>query len=245
MTRLGINIDHVATLRQARGGMTPDPVEAALVCQAAGADSIVAHLREDRRHIQDDDIRRLKKKLTVPLNMEMSIAEEIVDVAIEVQPDAVTLVPEHRREKTTESGIDISGAGPRLVDAVRRLTSAGIGVSLFVDACPESIRSAAELGVGAIEIHTGPYADAASKEERSKRLEEIRFATALAGELGILAHAGHGLDYENVVPLTKIPGIVEYNIGFSVVTRAVFLGLEQSVIEMIRLVRGASPQDIK
>ena len=237
MKLLGVNIDHVATIRQARGDVFPDPIEAALACQKAGADSIVAHLREDRRHIQDADIARLKKKLSIPLNMEMSIHPSVLETAYRVRPHHVTFVPEKRQEKTTESGLDVAGLADRLRPILVQMQKHRIGVSLFIDTDARQIDAAKALGVEAIEIHTGAYATA--KTPSKARAEAVRIAHAVkrSNALGLLTHVGHGLDYENTSRIAAIPGICEFNIGFSIVARSVFSGLPAAVREMKRLLR--------
>lgn len=234
--RLGVNIDHIATLRQARRGRLPDPVEAALVCQRAGASSIVCHLREDRRHIQDDDVRRLRRTLEVPLNLEMSIAPDIVKAALAIRPDQVTLVPERRQELTTEGGLDVIRLARRLSPVVRAFTTRRIAVSLFVDPVPRQLAAARELGVPIIELHTGGYANATG-QARQRALGALRGAATTARSLGLSVAAGHGLDYENIAAITQIAEIEEVNIGFSIVSRAIAIGLEQAVREMAALLQ--------
>lgn len=232
--RLGVNVDHVATLRQARRGKTPDPVWAAKMARRAGCDSIVCHLREDRRHIQDADLVALKKKLKVPLNLEMGAHPEIVRIACRLRPDQATLVPERRQELTTEGGLDLSRSSRRLSSAIRRLGSSGVRVSLFIDSDPASVKAAARLGVPMVELHTGRYAQA-----RAGELDRLRRAARLARDLGLAVAAGHGLDYRNVQTVARIPEIEELNIGFSIVARAIEVGFETAVREMVRRIRGA------
>ena len=229
--RLGVNIDHVATVRQARRGQVPDPVEAALVCEAAGADSIVCHLREDRRHIQDQDVRRLKRALRIPLNLEMSIARSVLRTALAVRPAQVTLVPEHRQELTTVGGLDAAGLSRRLNPIIRVFQQNGIAVSLFVDPIGRQVEAAHRLGVETIELHTGAYANAAIRA-RPKYLATLRAAARLGRSQGLFVAAGHGLDYGNVAPVMRIPEIEELNIGFSIITRALFVGLSRAVSDM-------------
>ncbi len=238
MTRLGVNIDHVATLRQARRGKNPNPVEAALVSERAGCDGIVAHLREDRRHIQEQDLWDLKKALRVPLNMEMSASPQIVRVAARVKPDQATLVPEKRQELTTEGGLDLRKGQKRLKQAVSQLKKAGIRVSLFIDPDPVQIRLARDLEVPMIELHTGRYAGAPTRKRREILLRQMEEAVGKARALGLIVAAGHGLDYDNVVEVVSIPEIEELNIGFSIVARAVEAGFHQAVQEMAGLVHG-------
>lgn len=237
MLKLGVNVDHVATLRQARGGVSPDPVEAALVCQKAGAHSIVMHLREDRRHIQDRDVFRAKKKLRIKFNLEMSIAPSIVDVALKVRPDQVTLVPERRQERTTEGGLDLYKKRVWLARCVDRFQKKKIDVSFFIDPDDRQIVEARRLGAGAIELHTGDYADAVTRADAKKEWERLYRAAVFARQLGLVTHAGHGLDYKNVAAMKKIKGLEELNIGYSIVTRAVWVGLEQAVKEMLKAIR--------
>lgn len=235
MPLLGVNIDHVATLRQARREEEPDPVQAALICQKAGADSIVAHLREDRRHIHDEDIRRLRAALRIPFNLEMAIHPEIIDIACRIRPAQVTLVPEKRRELTTEGGLDVIGNFRRLKSACRRFTDLGIRVSFFIDPLKDQIETSREL-VDMIEIHTGKYACAKRATLRGE-LKILRQMTDHAVRLGFIVNAGHGLKYDNVSPVAGISGMNELNIGHSIISRAVFVGLERAVREMKSLVK--------
>ena len=237
MPRLGVNIDHIATLRQARRGREPDPVRAALLCEQAGADAIVAHLREDRRHIQDQDIRRLRDIVTTRLNLEMAIAPSVVRVALAVRPHQATMVPERRQELTTEGGLDVVAQRRRLAPVVRRLQRRGIVVSLFVDPEPRQVNASAALGVEAIELHTGAYAEARTPRQRRSRLEALRIAAGHAQRLGLTVHAGHGLNYHNVKEVARIPGLGELNIGFSIIGCAAFIGLPQAVRRMKALIR--------
>ena len=232
-----INVDHVATIRQARRGDEPDPVAAARLCEDAGADGITAHLREDRRHIQDDDIRQLARAVRTVLNLEMACTEEMLDIATDLLPHQVSLVPEKREEITTEGGLDLSRPNPRLREAVRRLDEAGIRVSLFIDPEPATLDAAKDLGVPAVELHTGRYAHTWRDGDRA--LEELRRAARHAADMGLFVHAGHGLTYRNVVPVAAVPEIEELNIGHSVVSRAVMTGMRAAVEEMARLVKGA------
>lgn len=240
MVKLGVNIDHIATVRQARRAAEPDPVTAAAVCETAGADGITVHLREDRRHIQDKDVELLRKTVKSGLNLEMAAAEDIVRVALNVKPDSVCIVPEKRQELTTEGGLDIVSAKKDLAGIVERLKSAGIEVSIFVDPDKSQIEAAAGIGADCVELHTGKYADAFGKTRKLagdalveyKRLER---AGTLAVELELLLNAGHGLDYANVKPVASIPAMNELNIGFSIIARAVFVGLDRAVREMKQL----------
>ncbi|MBI4003587.1 MAG: pyridoxine 5'-phosphate synthase [Candidatus Omnitrophica bacterium] len=231
--RLGVNIDHVATLRQQRKGTFPDPLEAALVCERAGASSIVCHLREDRRHIQDDDVRRLKRAIHVPLNLEMSVAEEIVRAALSIRPSQVTLVPERRQELTTEGGLDVVRLTRRLRPLVAKFQDEGISVSLFVDPDGAQVDASRSAGARIVELHTGRYAQARTTASRERELNALIRAAEHAASLGLAVAAGHGLDYDNIEPITAIAPIEEVNIGFSIISRAVFVGLEQAVKEMV------------
>jgi pyridoxine 5-phosphate synthase len=230
--RLGVNIDHVATLRQARGGVEPEPVVAAGIAELAGADGITIHLREDRRHIVDRDVRILRETVQTHLNLEMACADEIVEIALDVKPDQVTLVPERREELTTEGGLNVAGSLDRITAVTRRLKDAGILVSLFVDPANEQIRASAESGAQAIELHTGSYANARGEQAVKERLCELADAAARAADEGLRAYAGHGLNYVNVKPVADIPEIEELNIGHSIIARAVFVGLDRAVREM-------------
>lgn len=237
MPRLGVNVDHVATLRQARAGSAPDPVRAALEAQKAGCHSIVCHLREDRRHIQDRDLPGLQEAIRIPLNLEMAAHPEIVRIACRFRPHQATLVPERRRELTTEGGLDLRKGGPRLRRSIEKLTHAGIRVSLFIDPHPAQIDLAWRWGVPMIELHTGRYAQAAGKPAQEKALAALRRAARQAHLAGLLVVAGHGLDYRNVRPVAAIPVMEELNIGFSIVARAIEVGLKQAVREMVELIR--------
>jgi len=236
MPSLGVNIDHVATLREIRHGIEPEPVFAALVCQAAGADSIVAHLREDRRHIKERDLCILKELVKVKLNLEMSLAEEIVEVACKTKPDQATLVPEKRQEITTEGGLDVASNFKKIKQALARLKKKGIAVSLFIDPDKKQIDATKKLGIGMIELHTGRYAQAWGKKEEDKYFKELESATYYAKQKGLHVFAGHGLNYYNVSRIAKIKGIEELNIGYSIVCRAVLVGLERAVKEMKMLI---------
>ena len=242
MPSLGINIDHVATLRQARYRETPDnpnaepdPVAAALIAEKAGAVGITAHLREDRRHIQDRDIYLLREKITTKLNLEMGISEDILRIAFQIRPEDVCLVPENRREVTTEGGLDCVAHEQKLRSAITRLHDVGARVSLFIDAEEKQIAAAASLGAEFIEIHTGSYANKFG-EERTTELEKLRRGAAFALSLGLRVNAGHGLNYENTKPILALPGLEELNIGHSIISRAVTVGLETAVREMASLI---------
>lgn len=229
---LGVNVDHVATVRQARRGKFPSPVLAALACEKAGADSIVCHLREDRRHIQDADVRLLRKRIKTRLNLEMSMAPDIVAAALKIKPDCVTLVPEKRQELTTEGGLDVRRLKARLRLLANRFARRGIEVSLFIDPVFEQLRAASAVGVSTIELHTGAYAEAGSAAEKSQALSTLKQAAKQAKRLGLKVAAGHGLDYDNVLPIARIREIEELNIGFSIVSRALFAGLGAAVRQM-------------
>ena len=234
--RLYINVDHVATVRQARRTDEPDPVEAALLCEAAGADGVTAHLREDRRHIQDDDLERLRPAVKV-LNVELATSPEILAITCRLRPYQATLVPERREEITTEGGLDVVRSGARLRDTIRRLDEVGIRVSLFVDPEPATLDAAKDLGVPAVELHTGRYANTWRRSDAA--LEELRRAARHAADMGLFVHAGHGLTYRNVQPIAAIPEIEELNIGHSVVSRSIMVGMRSAVQEMARLVKDA------
>jgi len=232
MANLGVNIDHVATVRQARRTVEPDPVWAAALAELGGADGITVHLREDRRHIQDRDVRILKETVQVKLNLEMAIAEEIVDFALEIRPEQCTLVPESREEITTEGGLDLTGNRDRIRKCVDRLLEAGIEVSLFIDPEIHQIEAADALNVHAVELHTGCYAEARDVEVVSQELERLLVAGEAAMARDLLLHMGHGLTYRNVEPIAEIPGVSELNIGHSIIARSLFIGIEQAVREM-------------
>src|SRR4051794_34362441 len=229
MPRLGVNIDHVATLRQARGGRGPDPVWAAVQAELGGADGITIHLREDRRHIQDRDVRLLRETVRTRLNLEMSVEPAIVAIALEIRPDQVTLVPERRAELTTEGGLDVIGQRARGSDAVARLRDAGVEASLFIDPHPAQVEASQSLCAVAVELHAGRYADAAHPVERARELAALTAAGASAVAAGLALHAGHGLNYENVGHVAAIAAMAELNIGHSIVARAIFTGMERAV----------------
>lgn len=237
MAKLGLNVDHIATVRQARGGTEPDPVTAAAIGELAGAEGITIHLREDRRHIQDRDLEILRKTVQTKLNLEMAATDEMVGIACQVKPEQCTLVPEKRQELTTEGGLDVIATFQTVQTAAQALQQAGIIVSLFVDPNPEQIRAAQQSGAEAIEIHTGRYAEAHSESERRHELAAIREAITLGNELGLTVHAGHGLNYVNIIPLAKLSGIDEFNIGHSIIARATLVGLDRAVREMVALIR--------
>jgi pyridoxine 5-phosphate synthase len=236
---LGVNIDHVATLRQARGTRYPDPIQAAIAAESAGADSITLHLREDRRHIQERDVRMLRDILQTRMNLEMAVTDEMLEIALQLHPEDCCLVPERREELTTEGGLDVAGQLPRIRDACKRLAGAGIRVSLFIDADPDQIDAAAASGAPCIEIHTGHFADAAAGLAQTEELARIVEAVRLGEQAGLTVHAGHGLHYHNVQKIAAISGIRELNIGHAIIARALFTGLESAVAEMKRLMQEA------
>jgi len=226
---LGINIDHVATLRQARGTIYPDPVHAALQAEFAGADSITMHLREDRRHIQDDDVFRMKAAIQTKLNLEMAVTDEMIEIASQVKPEDCCLVPEKREELTTEGGLDVVSQEEKIKAACHRLAEAGVKVSLFIDADEAQVDASKRCGAPVIEIHTGHYADAESEAEREKEFQRIKSATTYAHQLGLQVNAGHGLNIHNVGDIASLPEIVELNIGHAIIADSVFLGLPDAV----------------
>jgi len=230
--RLGVNIDHVATLRNARGTTHPDPVQAASLAAAAGADSITAHLREDRRHIRDSDIERLRAEIALPLNMEMAATAEMVAIALRLRPHAVCVVPEKREERTTEGGLDVAGHREALRPLLTPLIEAGIRVSLFVEPDPRQLDAARALGAPVVELHTGAYCDGGEGEARAAELARIVAAAAHAEAVGLECHAGHGLTFDTVAPVAAIPTIVELNIGHFLIGEAVFTGLEAAIRQM-------------
>ncbi len=232
--QLHINIDHVATLRQARGGVQPDPVLAALVCEMAGAHGITCHLREDRRHVSDRDVRLLREQVKTLLNLEMAATDEMIRIALELKPEIVTLVPEKREERTTEGGLDLEKGKAALAAAIEKLARAGIQVSLFIDPEPANLRASHALGAPRVELHTGDYCHARGPAA-DRELERIAFATEEGAGLGLHVAGGHGLDYHNVARVAAIPGMQELDIGHSVVSRAVFVGLDRAVRDMLAL----------
>lgn len=241
---LGVNIDHVATLRQARGTVYPEPVQAALIAEQAGADGITAHLREDRRHIQDRDIQLLKQMLHTRLNLEMAVTDEMIAIATETKPFACCLVPEKRQELTTEGGLDVAADLPRMKEASQALAEAEIEVSLFIDAEKSQIDAALECGAPVIELHTGAYADAETPAAQLQELKRIQQAAQYANSQGLQVNAGHGLHYHNVEAICRIPEIVELNIGHSIIARAVLCGLEKAVADLKAIMQQARYQQI-
>lgn len=236
---LGVNIDHVATLRQARGTDYPDPTEAVRICEANGADLITLHLREDRRHIQDSDVIRIRDVITTRMNLEMAVTDEMEAIARQVQPEDVCLVPEKREELTTEGGLDVAGQQRTLAGFVQGLESDGIRVSLFIDPDPTQIKASANVGASAIELHTGVYAEADNEASAKRELTRLAAARDLGESLGLRVNAGHGLHYGNVGPIAAMPGIAELNIGHAIIARAVFSGLADAVREMRALMSSA------
>ncbi|MBI3076758.1 MAG: pyridoxine 5'-phosphate synthase [Deltaproteobacteria bacterium] len=238
MARLGVNVDHVATVRQARRTVEPDPVAAAALAELAGADAIVCHLREDRRHIQERDLTLLRQTVKTHLNLEMAATEEMLRIARQVHPDRATLVPERREEVTTEGGLEVALNPDAVGKAVQRLKEEGILVSLFIDAEPDQIRAAREVGGDLVELHTGPYAHAFGTPAELREFDRLMAGVRLGLELGLRVAAGHGLDYHNIKRLARVAEIEEFNIGHSIVARAIFVGIHQAVREMVELLRG-------
>ncbi|MCZ0954884.1 MAG: pyridoxine 5'-phosphate synthase [Rhodospirillaceae bacterium] len=242
MTRsiaLGVNVDHVATLRQARGTTYPDPVAAALAAERAGADSITIHLREDRRHIQDRDLEIMQRTVQTRVNLEMAVTDAMLDIALRVLPADCCLVPEKREELTTEGGLDVAGQADAVARACRRLEDAGIRTSLFIDPDPAQLEASAACGAPVVELHTGTYADAPDRAEEARELDRIRAAAEYGDRLGLTIHAGHGLHYHNVQPIAVIGEVVELNIGHAIVARAVFDGFDKAVADMKALMLAA------
>ena len=238
MAKLGVNVDHIATIRQARGVTEPDPVAAAMLAELAGAHGITVHLREDRRHIQDRDVEILRKTVQTRLNLEMALTEEMVAFALKVLPDAVTLVPEGRHELTTEGGLDVNMLRATLSQKVALLKQAGIVVSLFIEPDLEQIKASHKVGADYIEIHTGTYCEMRSDADKKEQLQRIELAISAARKLGLGVNAGHGLNYQNVAPVVALKGIEEFNIGHSIVARASLVGMERAVREMLALLNG-------
>ncbi|HRZ87769.1 MAG TPA: pyridoxine 5'-phosphate synthase [bacterium] len=237
MIKLGVNIDHIATVREARKTYEPDPVAAASICELAGADCITVHLREDRRHIQDRDVEILRRTVATKLNLEMAPSDEIIRIACRVKPDQCTLVPEKRQEVTTEGGLDVKGHLKAISAAVARLRKGGMTVSLFIDPEPAQIAASAQTGAEFIEIHTGAYANARAERDMARELEKIERGVASARKAGLRVNAGHGLNYTNVIPLCAIPHFEEFNIGHSIISRAVLVGLDRAVRDMAAILK--------
>ncbi len=236
--KLSVNVDHVATLREARGGNEPDPVTAAHIAEIAGADGIVCHLREDRRHIKDRDLKLLRETIKTKLDLEMAATEEMIKIAIETHPELVTLVPERRLERTTERGLNVIDQVEFLSDVVSELHKHNIKVSLFVDPIPAQVEASAKTGADFIEIHTGEYANAKDEKTQFEEFNKIKEIAKLARQIGLRVNAGHGLNYLNVIPITKIQEIEELSIGHAIVARAIFVGFERAVREMVKIVKG-------
>ncbi len=237
MIRLGVNIDHVATVRQARGGFCPEPLAAALLCEQAGAHGITVHLREDRRHIQPEDVIALKKHLTLPLNVEMALSKNIVDFVLKVKPHMITLVPERREEQTTEGGLDVPKHFEKLRSTCKKFKARSVLTSIFIRPLENQIRACSELQADFVELHTGEYAEARTKIEKKKQWQRLNTAVHLAQTLGLRVNAGHGLNYENTSVITKIKGLWELNIGHAIVSRALFTGIKSAVGEMLKILR--------
>lgn len=237
MIHLGVNIDHVATVRQARRDIEPDPVHAAVMCELAGAHGITIHLRGDRRHIVDRDLHLLRKVVKTKLNLEMAATDEMIGIALETMPDQVSLVPEKREELTTEGGLDVAGQVDQLKGAVAKLSAAKIPVAMFIDADPEQIAASKEVGATAIELHTGTYANCKDDAEQAAELEKLIKGGRQAVASGLRVHAGHGLTYRNIIPIKQIPQLYEVNIGHNIVARAILVGLDRAVREMLELLR--------
>ena len=238
MAKLGVNVDHIATIRQARGINEPDPVTAAAIAELAGADGITVHLREDRRHIQDRDVAILRKTVKTRLNLEMALTDEMVTIALNTLPDSVTLVPEGRHELTTEGGLDVSLLQSTLKERIALFKQAGIVVSLFIEPDIDQIKASHRVGADFIEIHTGTYCEARSEADQLQQLQRIEIGISAAHKLGLRVNAGHGLDYRNVGPVVALGGIEEFNIGHSIVARAALVGMERAVREMLQLLKG-------
>lgn len=234
---LGVNIDHVATLRNARGGVEPDVLEAARICEQCGASSVTTHLREDRRHIKDADVEMISREIKTDLNLEMAVTAEMGEIALRIKPHSVCLVPEKRQEVTTEGGLDVAGQLEKITKFVKPLKDAGILVSLFIDPSEEQVKASAQTGAQFIELHTGCYSNAFGNEDEEVEFTKLKNAAKLAQSLGLRVNAGHGLNYENVHRMHEIEGLYELNIGHSIISRAVFVGLEKAVVEMKELIK--------
>jgi pyridoxine 5-phosphate synthase len=239
MARLGVNIDHIATIRRARGGVEPDPVAAAAIAELAGADGIIVHLREDRRHIQDRDLKILRQTVKTRLNLEMAATDEMIAIALSVKPEMCTLVPEKRQELTTEGGLDVRMNLPSIEKTIERLQDGGMIVSLFIDPDPDQVKAANKAGADYVEIHTGSFAEAKDSKSEDQELIKIENAVKLAAKLGMGVNAGHGLNYTNVKKICALGGIEEFNIGHSIISKAVLVGLDRAVRDMIDIVKFA------
>jgi len=235
---LGVNIDHVATLRNARGGAEPNVLTAARICKDLGVESITTHLREDRRHIKDDDVKEIRKLHGIRLNLEMAMTDEMQEIALYVRPHAVCIVPEKRQELTTEGGLDVAGQLDRATEFIKPLIKAGIEVSMFIDPDIEQVSASYKIGAPFVELHTGKYSEMFGTNEEEKAFQELKGASAIAQSLGLKVNAGHGLDYDNVKRMHEIPNLVELNIGHSIISRAIFVGLPQAIKEMKDLANG-------
>lgn len=234
---LGVNIDHVATLRNARGGVEPQPINAAKICQNCGASSITTHLREDRRHITDEDVELISKTISTPLNLEMAVTDEMGEIALRIKPHSVCLVPEKRQEVTTEGGLDVARQLDKITEFVKPLVNAGIEVSLFIDPSESQVKASAKTGAQFIELHTGSYSNAFGTENEEIEFQKLKNSAKLAQSLGLKVNAGHGLDYENVSRMHEISELNELNIGHSIISRSIFTGLESAVKEMMELIK--------
>ena len=234
---LGVNIDHVATLRNARGGVVPQPIEAAKICEKLKVSSITTHLREDRRHIKDSDVELISKTISTPLNLEMAVTEEMLEIALKIRPHSVCLVPEKRQEVTTEGGLDVAGQIEKMTKFVGKLNDAGIIVSMFIDPSKEQVEASKKVGAPFIEMHTGSYANAFGTDSEEEEFLKLKNAAAYAQSIGLKVNAGHGLDYKNVHRMHEIDGLYELNIGHSIISKAVFTGLESAVKEMMDLIK--------
>lgn len=239
MTKLAINVDHVATIRQARGITEPDPVTAAAICELAGASGIVIHLREDRRHIQDRDVYVLRQTIKTKLNLEMGANKEIIKIALDVQPDLITLVPEKREELTTEGGLDVAGQKKKIGKVIEKMTAASIPVSIFADPDEKQLAAAADIGATFVELHTGRYCDVVGEGQRRHEFQLLEEAAEAAIQLGLRVCAGHGLNYQNTAPIAALDTLEELSIGHAIMARAIFVGLDQAVREMLALIRQA------
>lgn len=234
---LGVNIDHVATLRNARGGIEPQPIEAAKICEKLGVSSITTHLREDRRHIKDSDVELISKTVSTPLNLEMAVTDEMLEIALKIKPHSVCLVPEKRQEVTTEGGLDVAGQIEKMTEFVAKLNEAGIIVSMFIDPSKEQVEASKKVGAPFIEMHTGSYANAYGTPNEETEFLKLKNAAIYAQSIGLKVNAGHGLDYKNVHRMHEIDGLYELNIGHSIISKAIFTGLESAVKEMMELIK--------